>query len=87
MLSLLVAIPVWIRQLADLLEVDAAALIRTLLQVVFIWLLCYVGWRVVTLVARRIEQRVDDGNDATLTEREQRGQTISQLLRSVGGWR
>jgi small conductance mechanosensitive channel len=77
-------IPGWIRQLAALLEVDAAALMRTLLQLVLIWLLCYAAWRLVRLVARRIERAVDDGDDTTFTEREQRGHTISQLLRSVG---
>lgn len=84
MLSLWFAIPAWIRQLAELLKVDAAELMRKLLQLVLIWILCYVAWRVVALVARRIEMAVDDGDDAIFTEREQRGQTISHLLRSVG---
>jgi moderate conductance mechanosensitive channel len=83
-LSLWFAIPGWIRQFADLLEVDAAELVRKLLQLVLIWVLCYVAWRVVALVARRIEMAVDDGDEAMFTEREQRGQTISHLLRSVG---
>jgi small conductance mechanosensitive channel len=77
-------IPVWIRQLADILEVDAAQLTRRLLQLVLLWVVCYSAWRLVRLVARRIELAVDDGDDTTFTEREQRGHTISQLLRSVG---
>jgi small conductance mechanosensitive channel len=83
-LHLVDAVPTWIHSIADLLEVDAAALTRTLVVILLIWLLCYLGMRVVSLVAHRIEAAVDDGDDATLSEREQRGQTISQLLRSVG---
>ena len=81
---LLLAIPDWLRQLAEVLQVDASELTRDLLRVAVIAVLCYVARRIVRLVARRIEMAVDDGDDATLTEREQRGQTISQLLRSVG---
>jgi small-conductance mechanosensitive channel len=81
---LLLAIPDWLRQFAEVLQVDASELTRDLLRVAVIGVLCYVALRIVRLVARRIEMAVDDGNDATLTEREQRGQTISQLLRSVG---
>lgn len=77
-------IPEFIRGLADLLKLDAAELIRKLLQVGLIWLLSWLGIRLVRLVAGRIERSVDDGDDARLTEAEQRGQTISQLLRSVG---
>jgi moderate conductance mechanosensitive channel len=81
---LLIAIPDWIRQLAGVFEVDAGLVMRKLLQVLFIWIFCYLAMRVVGLVARRIERAVDDGDDSTFTEREQRGHTISQLLRSVG---
>lgn len=81
---LLIAIPDWIRQLAGVFELDAGVVMRKLLQVVFIWIFCYLAIRVVALIARRIERAVDDGDDSTFTEREQRGHTISQLLRSVG---
>lgn len=84
LLSLWFAIPDWVRSIADVLQVDAAEMIRRLLQLAFIWLFCYVGIRTVGLIARRIEMAVDDGDDSTFTEREQRGHTISQLLRSVG---
>lgn len=84
MFSILLAVPDWIRRLADLLEVDAAQLMRELLQVLLIWLFCYLGMRVVRLVARRMERAVDDGDESTFNEREQRGNTISQLLRSLG---
>lgn len=84
MLSLWFNIPDWIRQVADLLHVDAAELMRKLLQVIFIWLFAYLAMRAVDLIARRIEMAVDDGDESTFSEREQRGHTISQLLRSVG---
>lgn len=84
MLFSVAALPEWMQQLARFLELDAGVLVRNLLQVGFVWLLCYGAMRVVHLVARRIERAVDDGDDSVLTEREQRGKTISQLLRSVG---
>lgn len=84
MLALLAAPPDWLTQVAELLATDARDLLHKLLQLVGIWLFCYLVMRVVHLVARRIEKAVDDGDDAIMTEREQRGQTIAQLLRSVG---
>lgn len=77
-------IPDWLRDLAVVLKLDAAELIRDLLKVGVIWLLTWVGIRIVNQIARRIEKAVDDGDDSHLSEAEQRGQTISQLLRSVG---
>jgi small conductance mechanosensitive channel len=49
-----------------------------------IWLLAWLAYRVVRLAARRIETAVDDRDDSVTSLRERRGQTISQLLRSVG---
>ena len=40
--------------------------------------------RLIRLIARRIVKAVDDGDDSHLSVREKRGQTIAQLLRSVG---
>ncbi len=82
--SLLATVPDWFRRVADLLQVDAPVLAHNLMQVAVIWVLCWVALRLVGVVARRIEMAVDDGDDTTLTLREQRGRTISQLLRSVG---
>jgi moderate conductance mechanosensitive channel len=82
--ELWISIPTWVEQLAALLRVDTALLTSKLLQLGFLWGLCYIAWRLVRLVARRIEVAVDDGDDTALTEREQRGHTISQLLRGVG---
>jgi small conductance mechanosensitive channel len=70
--------------LTDLLEVDTKVLVRTGLRAGAIWVLAWIGWGLVRIVARRIERAVDDGDDSTLTAAEKRGQTIAQLLRSVG---
>jgi moderate conductance mechanosensitive channel len=77
-------VPDFIRSLAEILKLDAAELIRKLLQVGLIWLLSWAAIRVVRVIAGRIERAVEDGDDTRLTEAEQRGHTISQLLRSVG---
>lgn len=82
--SLLIAIPQWIRDLASVFQLDAGLMMRKLIQVLFVWFLCYLGMRAVALISRRIERAVDDGDHTTFSEREQRGHTISQLLRSVG---
>jgi small conductance mechanosensitive channel len=70
--------------LLRLLRVDPGDLLRRALQLVVIWALIWFANRVVRLIAHRIELAVDDGDDSTLTEAEQRGRTISELLRSVG---
>jgi small conductance mechanosensitive channel len=71
-------------RLAAILRVDGEAALRAILRVLGIWLLAWLAWRVVRLTAHRIEKAVDDGDDSVTTLREQRGRTISQLLRSVG---
>ena len=81
---LIFAFPESLRQLAEFLRLDAAELVRKLAQVVVIWLLAFGAWRLVRLISRRIVKAVDDGDDAAFTEREQRGYTIAQLLRSLG---
>jgi len=73
-----------LRWLTDLIEVDTASLIHSGMRVIAIWLLAWICWGVVRIVARRIELAVDDGDAATLTAAEKRGQTVAQLLRSVG---
>lgn len=68
----------------DLIEIDARALLSAGVRVAVVWLLAWASWVAVRIVARRIELAVDDGDDSTLTAAEKRGQTIAQLLRSVG---
>ena len=73
-----------VRRILKILRIDADQLIRSGARVLGIWLLAWMALRLVRLAARRIETAVDDGDDSVTTLRERRGQTISQLLRSVG---
>ena len=70
--------------IAEFFRLPPGELPRTLMRVGVIWLLAWLVMRVIHLVARRIVAAVDDGDDSTLTVAEKRGQTIAQLLRSVG---
>jgi small-conductance mechanosensitive channel len=73
-----------LRRLGAILRIDGEELIRGGARVLGIWILAWLAYRVVRLAARRIEIAVDDGDDSITTLRERRGQTIAQLLRSVG---
>ncbi len=73
-----------LQRIAEILRIDGDQLMRDLLHVAGIWVLAGLAYRVVRLAARRIEIAVDDGDDSVTTVRERRGQTISQLLRSMG---
>jgi len=73
-----------LRRLGEILKIDGEELARAGARVFGIWVLAWFAYRVVRLTARRIELAVDDGDDAVTTLRERRGQTIAQLLRSVG---
>ena len=73
-----------INRIAAILRVDGEAALRIGLRVLGIWLLAWLGLWTVKLIARRIEISVDDHDDSVTTLRERRGQTIAQLLRSVG---
>ena len=83
-MHLLLSLTDLINRLSELLRVDGEALLRSAFRVLGIWLLAWLGLRIVRLAASRIEQSVDDGDDSITTLREKRGRTISQLLRSVG---
>ena len=73
-----------IESLARFLDVEYTLLIRKALAIVFIWLGAWIVTRLIRIASRRILKSVDDGDDSTLTLREKRGQTVAQLLRSVG---
>jgi small-conductance mechanosensitive channel len=73
-----------IDRIAEVLRVDGEVALRTALRVLGIWILAWLGLWAVNLIARRIEKSVDDGDPSVTTLREKRGQTIAQLLRSVG---
>lgn len=83
-MQLLVSLNDVIDRLAEILRVDGAGVLRAAVRVLGIWILAWIGLRVVRLAAQRIEKSVDDGDDSVTTLRERRGHTISQLLRSVG---
>jgi small conductance mechanosensitive channel len=73
-----------LERIGQLLRIDGQVALRGAIRVLGIWLLAWVGLRVVKLAAWRIERSVDDGDDSVTTLREKRGHTISQLLRSIG---
>jgi small-conductance mechanosensitive channel len=81
---LLLSVTDLIDRLAELMRLDGEALLRSAFRVLGIWILAWLGLRIVRLTASRIETSVDDGDESITTLREKRGRTISQLLRSVG---
>jgi small conductance mechanosensitive channel len=83
-LALLATLGELLERLAQMLRLDIETVVRAGVRIAGIWLLAWLAYRVVALAARRIELEVDDGDDSVTTLRERRGQTISQLLRSVG---
>jgi small conductance mechanosensitive channel len=79
-----VTLPEILNRLAQILEINGETAVRSGARVLGIWLLAWLAFRLVRLAAARIEAAADDGDDSVTTHRERRGQTISQLLRSVG---
>lgn len=73
-----------IEAVARFFDVEATVLVRKLITLGIIWLGAWIAMRVINHLARRILAAVDDGDPNTLTTREKRGQTVAQLLRSVG---
>ena len=70
--------------MASALDVDLALVLVRAIQVGGVLVGAYVAFRLLKLTTRRIERAVDDGDPSTLTEREQRGRTLAQLLNSLG---
>lgn len=73
-----------LERLSEFFNIEAADLVRALIRVAVIWLIAWICGRIVRFIARRIVKAVDDGDDTHLSLREKRGQTVAQLLRSVG---
>ena len=73
-----------LERLSEFFSVDAADLVRALIRLAAIWIIAWLCGRLVRFVAKRIVKAVDDGDDTHLSVREKRGQTVAQLLRSVG---
>jgi small conductance mechanosensitive channel len=74
----------WLQRLSEFFNVEAVDVARALIRLAGIWLIAWVCGRVVRFIANRIVKSVDDGDDAHLSIREKRGQTVAQLLRSIG---
>lgn len=74
----------FLQRLSELLHIELADLVRALIRLVVIWAMAWVSWRVIRIIAARIVRAVDDGDDSRLSLAEKRGQTVAQLLRSVG---
>jgi small conductance mechanosensitive channel len=73
-----------IDRILGFLNVQPAVARRGAFNILFIWLLAWAAWQAVRLIARRIVAAADDHDDAVLTLREKRAETVAQLLRSVG---
>ncbi len=82
--ALAVDVGEWLREVAQVLELDVADLSQKLVKIVAILLLAWLAKRMVRLLTHRIERAVDDGDPDTLTAAEQRGRTLAQLINSVG---
>lgn len=66
------------------LGLDDQLLTRKLISAAVILAVAWGALRLLRLLTRRIERAARDGDPARLSEAEQRGRTIAQLLRSVG---
>ncbi len=73
-----------LERISALLRIETADLVQLASRLAAIWLLAWIAIKLIRLVARRIVAAVDDGDDTRVTAEEKRGQTIAQLLRSVG---
>lgn len=69
---------------SHLFKIDAEELVRRLISVAMILLLAWLALQTIKAIARRIVAHADDGDDSSVSEAEQRGNTIAQLVRGVG---
>jgi small conductance mechanosensitive channel len=67
-----------------LFEIDSVEAARIGLRILIIWGLAWVGLRILRVVSKRIITAVDDQDDSTLTDKEKRGRTLAQVVRSFG---
>src|SRR5438046_2219777 len=73
-----------VRAFADSLEGRLPFLAQKGLQVVGVLLVAVIALRLVHIVSGRIVKAAGDGDPNTFNAAEQRGQTLAQLLNSVG---
>ena len=74
----------FLERLSEFFSIESSDLARALVRLTAIWAMAWLSGALIRLIARRIVKAVDDGDDSHLSVREKRGQTIAQLLRSVG---
>jgi small conductance mechanosensitive channel len=65
-------------------DLTPAELRQVAFKLLVIWLLAWIGWQLVKLLARRIVAVADDHHGETVSFREKRAKTIAQLVRSAG---
>ncbi|MFQ5344119.1 MAG: mechanosensitive ion channel family protein [Anaerolineae bacterium] len=53
-------------------------------RIVLILAIAWLGYRLLLIAGQRIEEMVEDEDTTTVSEQEQRAQTLSQILRSAG---
>jgi small conductance mechanosensitive channel len=82
--TIVAARPSFLDRFADFLSLEPALVVRSLLEIAVIWGAAWVALQVLRLIVRRILRLVSDKEDRTLTAAEKRGQTIADLIRSVG---
>lgn len=69
---------------ADVLGVSVTQALQHAIKGVGIAVLAWLAFRVLKILTKRLPALVDDGDAATVSEREQRARTLAQLLNSVG---
>ncbi len=79
-----VQVPQFLIDIVRVFDIQPEVLLRRLVAVLLTWVLAWLADRLVRLLARRIEQSVDDGDANIMTSQEKQGRTVAQLLRSVG---
>lgn len=72
----------WDRQWDEL--IDVTAIIAVVWQIVLVLAISWVAYRILLLLLRRVERSVEQADGTTISLHEQRVQTLSGLLRSVG---
>lgn len=82
--ALLAQVSQTVSRIAELLRIDLAVVAQRTLQVAGVLALAWVLYRALRMLTQRIERVVEDDDATTLSEREQRGKTLAQLLNSVG---
>ena len=74
-----------LRRIAHILRIDAGEVARSGVRVIGVWLLAFLAYRILGLLARRIEQSVDDGDESTTTTRERRGRPSPSCCEAWAG--